>query len=668
MQISEHFIRRPIATSLLMAAIALFGVIAYRALPVSDLPQVDYPTITVSASLPGANPDTMASAVTTPLERQFTTIAGLDSMVSNSGQGSSSITLQFDLSRDIDSATVDVETAIAAAMPLLPPGMPTPPSFRKVNPGDMPILNVFLTSPTLRLSDLDEYAETLVAQRISMVAGVAQVQVFGSAKYAVRVQVDPTKLAAHQVGLNEIDAALRNWNVNLPTGTLQSRHTAYNIQVNGQLMRAAEYRPLIVTYRNGAPLRLSDVAQVIDSLEDDKQMSLIYGGEYGTEGTRGVSLAVMRQPGSNTIEVIDNIRQLLPVFQAQLPPTVHLGIRGDRSKNIREAFQDIQFTMAATLGMVILVIFLFLRNFSATMIPAMALPFSIVGTFAVMYLLNFSMNNISMMALILSVGFVVDDAIVMLENIVRHIEHGEKPFVAALTGSREIGFTILSMTLSLAAVFIPVLFMAGILGRLFREFAVTICVAILISGMVSLSLTPMLCSRFLRDPRSVRHGLLYRVMERVFDTLLRVYGGSLHWVLARRPIMLAMFVVVLSATGYLYVVVPKGFIPLTDNDNFNIGTEAAQGTSYYEMVRHHQRLCRIIVQDPDVETFYSSIGGGFLGSGNTGRIMVNLKPRRQRQATVVDIVNRLRPKVSGLPGLKVFLTVPQAIRVGGRMS
>ncbi|MGA2773641.1 MAG: efflux RND transporter permease subunit [Bryobacteraceae bacterium] len=668
MNISENFIRRPIATSLIMAGIAMFGVIAYRALPVSDLPQVDYPTITVSASLPGANPDTMASAVATPLERQFTSIAGLDSMVSSSSQGSSNVTLQFDLSRDIDGATVDVETAIAEAMPLLPPGMPTPPSFRKVNPGDMPIISLFLTSPTMRLSDLDEYAETMVAQRISMVDGVAQVQVFGAAKYAVRVQVDPNELASRRIGLNEIDAALQNWNVNIPTGTLYGPHTAYNVQVNGQLMRAWEYRPMIVAYRNGAAVRLSDVARVIDSVEDDKNVSQIYGGEYGTRGTRGVNLQVMRQPGSNTIEVIDNIKRLMPFFQAQMPPTVHLGIRGDRSKNIREAFQDIQFTMAATLVLVILVIFLFLRNFSATMIPAMALPFSIVGTFSVMYLLNFSINNISMMALILCIGFVVDDAIVMLENIVRHIEHGEKPYAAALTGSKEIGFTIVAMTLSLAAVFIPILFMSGILGRLFREFAVTICTAILISGMVSISLTPMLCSRFLREMKPSGHGLFYRALEWVFQGMLSTYSTSLRWVLRHRPVMLGMFVVVLGVTGWLYVAVPKGFIPDTDNDNFNVQTEAAQGTSFYQMVKYQQLVSQILVEDPDVESFYSSTGGGFGGAANTGRLMVNLKPRRQRVATVADIVNRLRPKVSNFPGLRVYTSIPQAIRVGGRMS
>ena len=654
-----------------MAGIALFGVIAYRALPVSDLPIVDYPTISVSASLPGANPDTMASSVATPLERQFTTIAGVDSMISNSGQGSTNITLQFSLDRGIDGATVDVETAIAAAMPLLPPGMPTPPSFHKMNPGDNGVLSLFLTSPTMRLSDLDEYAETMVAQRVSMVSGVAQVQVFGAAKYAVRVQVDPNALATRKIGLNEVDMALRNWNVNIPTGTLYGPKTAYNVQANGQLMRAMDYKPLIVTYRNGAPVRLDEVAHVLDSVEDDKNVNFIYGGEYGKEGTRGVNLQVMRQPGSNTIEVVDRIKSLIPTFQALMPPSVHLSLRGDRSKNIREAFHDIQTTMFATLTLVILVIFLFLRNISATMIPAMALPFSIVGTFSVMYLLGFSMNNISMMALILSIGFVVDDAIVMLENIVRHIEKGEKPYYAALAGSKEIGFTIVSMTLSLAAVFIPILFMSGILGRLFREFAVTICTAILISGVVSISLTPMLCSRFLHYGHNARHGFLYRAMESVFDGMLHVYRGSLAWVLRHRPVMMAMFVVVLGVTGYFYVIVPKGFIPDTDNDNFMMQTESAQGTSFYQMVKYQDMVSRIVVQDPDVETFFSSTGGGMMGFGgsaNTGRMMVNLKPRRQRVATVNDIVNRIRPKVSNIPGLRVYLNIPQAIRVGGRMS
>jgi len=664
---SETFIRRPIATSLLMLAIAMFGVIAYRALPVSDLPQVDYPTIQVQANLPGANPETMASSVATVLERQFTTIAGLDSMISQSNMGSSQITLQFDLSRDIDGAAVDVETAIAAATPLLPAGMPTPPSFKKQNPGDSPIIYMAMTSPTMLMSDVDEYAENLIATRISMIPGVAQVQVWGSAKYAVRVQMDPSQLAARHIGLNEINDAIQNWNVNIPTGTLFGPHTAYNVLANGQLKRASDYGPMIVAYQNGAPVRLNEVAHVIDSVEDDKQVARMYGKEFPKTGSSVVQLAVNRQPGSNTLEVIDHIRALLPTFNQIIPPAAKLVIRGDRGKNIREAFQDIQFTMVATLGLVILVIFVFLRNIPATMIPAMALPFSILGTFSVMYLLNFSMNNISMMALILSVGFVVDDAIVMLENIVRHIERGEKPVVAALQGSKEIGFTIVSMTLSLAAVFIPILFMSGILGRLFREFAVTICAAILISGLVSVTLTPMLCSRFLRESKPERHGFLYRWIEREFDRMRDGYAGSLHWVLAHRPVMLVTFLAVIGATAYLYVVVPKGFIPDTDNDQFNVNMQAAQGTSYYQMIRYGERVANIALQDPDIESFFMRTGGNG-GSANYGQLNVNLKPRRQRQATVNDIVNRFRPKISSIPGLRISVNVPQAIRVGGRNS
>ena len=668
MGLSEHFIRRPIATSLLMLGIGMFGVIAYRALPVSDLPQVDYPTISVSASLPGANPDTMASAVATPLERQFTTIAGVDSMISTSRQGSANITLQFDLDREIDGATVDVETAIAEAMPLLPPGMPSPPSFRKTNPGDMPIINLMITSPTMRLSDLDEYAETMIAPRISMVTGVAQVQVFGAAKYAVRVQVDPTRAAGHRLGLNEIEAAIRNWNVNLPTGTLHGPHQSYNVLANGQLMRAADYRPLIVANRGGRVVRLSDVANVIDSVEDDRQTALAYGGEYGVEGIQGVNLSVMRQPGTNTIEVTDQVKALVPVFQKEMPPSAHMSVRGDRSKNIRESFHDIKFTMAATLALVILVIFLFLRNLSATMIPAMALPFSIVGTFAMMYLLDFSLNNISLMAIILCVGFVVDDAIVMLENIVRHIEKGANPYVAAIAGSSEIGFTIVSMTLSLAAVFIPILFMSGIMGRLFREFAVTICTAVLISGLVSITLTPMLCSRFLKY--GVRRGLLERTVGRAFERTREFYGRTLVWALDKRPAMLAVFLAVVGASAYLYTAVPKGFIPEADNDNFNVNIEAAQGTSYYQMVKYAERVSKIVLQDPDVESFFTRTGGmgGFGGAGNTANLMVNLIPRRQRKETVGEIVNRMRPKVTGIPGLGVTMAIPQAIRVGGRQA
>jgi hydrophobe/amphiphile efflux-1 (HAE1) family protein len=667
MNFSELFIKRPIATSLLMLAIAMFGVIAYWALPVSDLPQVDYPTIQVQAGLPGANPQTMASSVATVLERQFTTIAGLDSMISQSNMGGSQITLQFNLSRDIDGAAVDVETAIAAAMPLLPAGMPTPPSFNKQNPADQPVIQLAMSSPTMRLSDVDEYAETMIASRVSMVPGVAQVQIWGSAKYAVRVQVDPNALATRKIGLNEVNDAIQNWNVNLPTGTLYGLRRAYNVLANGQLRHAAEYGPMIVAYRNGAPVRLDQVAHVIDSVQDDKQIARMYSREFGESGTSMVQLQVSRQPGSNTLQVIDRIRALLPFFNAQIPPAARLIIRGDRGKNIREAFQDIQFTMAATLSLVIMVIFVFLRKLSATMIPAMALPFSILGTFSVMYLLNFSMNNISMMALILSIGFVVDDAIVMLENIVRHIEMGEKPLEAALKGSREIGFTIVSMTLSLGAVFIPILFMAGILGRVFREFAVTICAAILISGVVSVTLTPMLCSRFLREARDERHGLLYRLTENAFLGMRAFYAGSLRWVLNHRPVMLVMFLAVLGATAYLYVAVPKGFIPDTDNDQFNIQMQAQQGTSYYKMIGYGQQIASIVIQDPDVDSFFMRTGGNG-GQGNNGFLDVMLKPRRQRKATVVDIVNRIRPRISNIPNMRIGTRIPQALRVGGRNS
>jgi hydrophobe/amphiphile efflux-1 (HAE1) family protein len=664
LNISETFIRRPIATSLLMAGVALFGVLAYRALPVSDLPNVDFPTLVVMASLPGANPDTMASAVATPLERQFSGIAGLDSMISESSSASTRITLQFSLNRDIDGAAVDVQTAIAEVLPMLPPGMPSPPSFRKYNPADAPIIFMSLTTDTLPMWQLDEYAETRIAQRLSMVSGVAQVMVFGSQKYAVRVQVDPNKLATRGLGMNEVDSAIQGWNVNLPTGTLYGPSVAYNVQATGQLMRAAEYRPLVVTWRNGAPVRLGDIGRVIDSVEDDKTGSWLY---TPTSTKRAINLLCMRQPGSNTIEVTDGIRKLIPSFQRELPPSAHLTVRGDRSKNIREAFHDIQTTMAITLALVISVIFLFLRNASATAIPSMALPFSIIGTFSVMYLLDYSLDNLSLMALILSVGFVVDDAIVMLENIVRHLERGEKPLEAALSGSREIGFTIVSMTLSLAAVFIPVLFMGGILGRLFREFAVTICVAILISGMVSISLTPMLCSRFLRSPADGRHGRLYNATERFYQRVLGAYGSSLHWVLGHRPVMLTVFFALLAATAFLFVKVPKGFIPEMDNDMMMASVEAAQGTSYYEMVKYQKIVGDILRHDPNVASLMLSAGGSY-NSGSVGRMFVQLKPRRERKLDVFQVVNRLRPKVANIPGIRVFINVPPAIRVGGRMS
>lgn len=648
-----------------MLAVALFGILAYRALPVSDMPRVDFPTLVVSASLPGANPDTMASAVATPLERQFTGIAGLDSMISSNSTGNSQITLTFDLSRDLDGAAVDVETAIAEAMPLLPPGMPSPPSFRKFNPGDAPVIFLSLTTTVLPMWKLDEYAQNIIAQRLSMVNGVAQVQVMGAQKYAVRVQIDPDALASKKIGLNEVSQALSDWNVNEPTGTLYGPHQAFNVLASGQLMRAKDYESLVVTYRNGAAVRLRDVANVLDSVEDDKTASWIYSG---STNERAINLMVMRQPDSNTIEVTDAVKALIPMFQAQLPPSVTLAVRGDRSKNIRESFTDIQMTMAVTLGLVIMVIFIFLRNLSATAIPTMALPFSIIGTFSIMYVLDFSLNNISLMALILCVGFVVDDAIVMLENIVRHMEKGETAMQASLRGSREIGFTIVSMTISLAAVFIPLLFMGGILGRLFREFAVSICVAILISGMVSVSLTPMLCSRFLRPVNPLNHGWFYNIIERGFMAIHRVYERSLGWVLHHRPVMLAIFVIILGVTGWLFTVVQKGFIPEVDSDQMVVTVEAAQGTSFFQMAKYQQRVGEILRKDPNVDTIMLSAGGSFNSSASSGRLMIQLKPRRERELNVFEVVNELRPKLAAVSGIRAFPSVPAAIRIGGRRS
>jgi len=667
MNLSEGFIRRPIATSLLMAAIALFGVVAYRALPVSDLPQVEYPTLNVSASLPGGDPNTMASAVASPLERQMTTIAGVDSMVSSSGTGNTNITLQFDLGRNIDSAAVDVQTAIAAVMPMLPTTMTSPPSFRKNNPNDYPILMLNLTSPTVALPALDDYAQNVIAPRISMVSGVSQVVVQGSAKYAVRVQIDPDKLRAQQIGLNEISQALTNWNVNLPTGELYGPTSTFNIHAAGQLDNAAAYRSIVVSYRNGLPVRLDQVANVIDSVENVYNQAWFYSKDPAgqPQSRRAITLMVMRQPGTNTIDVTDRVRALLPTFESQLPRSVDLSVRSDRSKTIRAAFGDIQVTMLVTLVLVVGVIYLFLHNGSATLIPALALPFSILGTFAVMELLGFSLNNLSMMALILSIGFIVDDAIVMLENVVRHMEHGETALAAALAGSKEIGFTILTMTTSLAAVFIPVLFMTGVLGRLFREFAVTITAAILISGVVSVTLTPMLCSRFLRVTALHASRGFAGGLERAFLVLHRGYARSLAVVLRYRPVMVGVFVAVLGATVWMYRIIPTGFIPDQDNDSISVNLRAAQGTSFYDMARWTRQIADIIIKNPYVDSFMASVTGG---SSNNSRIMVQLLPLAKRDQTAAQIAATIRTDTSRFAGFRSFVTLPPAIQIGGRMG
>ncbi len=669
MNISKTFIERPIATSLLMAAITLFGAVGYRALAVSDLPNVDFPTLLVTASLPGANPRDMSADVAKPLENQFSTIAGLNGMTSSNSLGATQITLEFDLDRKIDGAAVDVQAAITQASRLLPQGMPTPPTFTKVNPADQPILYLALTSPTLPLYTLDEYAETRIAQRISMVSGVAQVQVLGAQKYAVHVQMDPHAMASRQVGINEIENALKNWNVNLPTGAIIGPQRSFTLQASGQLLTAEQYRPVVVAYRNGSPVRLEELGTIIDSVEDDKTASWFYNPHKN--GDRSIILAIQRQPGTNTISVTDGVKNLLPLFKAELPPAVNMDVLYDRSDTIRESFNDVKFTMVLTLGLVVMVIFLFLRNVSATVIPSLALPFSIIGAFAVMYLLDYSLDNLSMMALILSIGFVVDDAIVMLENIVRHIEEGEQPYEASLRGSGEIGFTIVSMTLSLAAVFIPVLFLGGVLGRLFKEFAVTICVAILISGVVSVTLTPMLCSRFLRAAHHTGRGWFYRATEKFFDGMLRAYDKTLQWTLHYHPVMIVTFFAVLAATGYLFMTIPKGFIPDQDTDQMNVITEAAQGTSFFQMAQYEKKIADVVAADPNVDALMASVGGttaSNLGGPNYGQLVVHLKPRAQRQLGVNDVIKSLRPKLAAFPGVKSYLQNPPAIQIGGQVT
>jgi HAE1 family hydrophobic/amphiphilic exporter-1 len=663
MNLSELFIRRPIMTTLVMASILIFGALAYTKLPVSDLPNVDFPTIQVTASLPGANPSTMASAVATPLEREFSAIAGLDSMTSTSSLGSTQITLQFALHRDIDAAAQDVQVAISRAARNLPKEMPTPPYFRKVNPADQAILRIALTSPTLPLYTLNEYGETLMAQRISMVSGVAQVQVFGAQKYAVRIQLDPKEMSSRGIGIDQVAEAVNQANVNLPTGTLYGPKQAFTVQASGQLLHAEPYRSIIVTYRDGRPVRLSDIGVVFDSVENNKTAAWYID-------QRAIILAVQRQPGTNTVEVASAVKKLLPVFQAQLPASVSLQLLYDSSLSIQESVHDVQFTLLFTLALVVLVIFLFLRRLSYTLIPSLAIPMSLVGTFMVMYLMGYNIDNLSLMALILAVGFVVDDAIVMLENIVRHLEMGEGPVKAALNGSREIGFTIVSMTLSLVAVFIPILFMGGILGRLFSEFAVTIAVAILISGVISLTLTPMLCSRFLKPHAEQPPGRLYEASEKIFDGMLDLYKHSLRWFLEHRRLTMVFLILVMIATVWLFRVVPKGFIPSEDRSLIYGLTEAAEGISWEAMRQQQQALAAIAKQEPNIEAFMSSAGAraGSITGSNSGFLVIRLKPRSERELSADAIIQRLRQQMAQVPGIRAFLQNPPAISLGGRVS
>jgi len=666
MNISALFIKRPVMTSLVMLAVMLFGLAAYQKLPVNDLPNVDYPTIQVSASLPGANPDTMASAVATPLEREFSTIAGVETMTSTNGQGISLITLKFTLRRSIDAAAQDVQAAIAKATKQLPSDMPTPPSLRKVNPADRPIFYIALHSPTLPLSQVNEYADTIMAQRISMISGVSQVMVYGSQKYAVRVRIDPKALSSRGIGIDEVAHSLSGSNVNLPTGVLQGAHKALTLQASGQLYSATEYRDVIVAYRNGSPVRIRDIGTAIDSVENDKIAAWYNTKEFSS---RGIILAVQRQPGTNTIQVVDSIKQLLPEFRNQIPGAVNIDILYDRTESIRESVLDVKFTLLLTIFLVIMVIFLFLRNLSATMIPSLALPLSIVGTFAVMYALDFSINNITLMALTLSVGFVVDDAIVMLENIVRHMELGESPRSAAFKGAREIGFTIISMTISLVAVFIPVLFMPGMLGRILHEFAVTISVAILISGLVSLTLTPMLCSRFLKPEHDQQHGRFYMRMEAFFDGMLRLYERTLNQVLQWRRAVLAVTIVMAFLTVVMFWVMPKGLLSSEDTGAIYAFTEGLQGVSFQQMAANQQQLAEILRQDPNIDGFMSSAGpsGSRVGS-NSGFMFIRLKPQGERDMSVEQVIQSLRPKLAQVPGILCFLLNPPSIRLDSTLS
>ncbi len=656
MNLSRLFIERPIMTVLVCFAIVLFGAVAFRALPVAALPSVDYPTIQVTAALPGASPETMASTVATPLERQFSTIAGISSMSSTNSQGTTAITVQFSLDRNIDAAAQDIQAHISAAGGTLPSSMPRPPSYTKVNPAEQPVFYLALDSNTLPLYKTTEYADIQMSQRISMVSGVSSVLVYGEQKYAVRVQVDPDKLAAFNMGIDEVQKAIASANTNLPTGLLDGPKQAFTIESSGALLKAANYRSIIVAWRNGTPVRLEQLGNVIDGVENSK-LAAWYNNVHS------VILAINKQPGTNTVEVVDNVRALLPEFRRELPPSVDLSIAFDASQSIRASIHDVEFTLLLTVCIVVMVIFLFLRNISATMIPGAAVPFSIVGTFAVMYLLGYSLNNLSLMALTLSVGFVVDDAIVMLENIVRHMEMGKSRMEAALAASKEIGFTIISMTISLVAVFIPVLFMSGIVGRLLHEFSVTIVVAILISGFVSLTLTPMLGSRFLKSEHETRHGHLYHGLEGGFNLLAKWYESTLRIAMRFRLVTLAIAILMLVGTVYLFETMRTGFIPSQDASAMFGAVLGPQDASFEYMTDHVKAVGDIVHSDPAVQDTIAFVPGG-----NTGFVFAHMKPRDQRPLSVDQIIEELRPKFAAVPGVMTFMQNPPPITVSGQFG
>jgi multidrug efflux pump len=660
MNISAPFIRRPIGTSLLSLAILLAGSLAHEFLPVAALPQVEFPTISVSAGLPGASPETMASAVATPLERQFGRIAGISEMTSTSQLGSTNITLQFDLSRNINAASRDVQAAINAARGQLPTNLPNNPFYRRSNPADAPIMLLALTSQELELSRIYDAADTILAQKIAQLEGVGQVVVAGGAKPAVRVQVNPTALANRGLSLEDVRLALRSASANVPKGELSGPETAWVIRANDQLFKADQYRSLVVAYRNGAAVRLGELGTVFDSVEDVKAAGL-------HDNQPAVIIIVFRQPGANVITTTDRIKALMPVLQASVPPSVRIKIAADPTQTIRASVRDIQSTLLLTVGLVVLVIFLFLRNAWATIIPSIAVPLSLVGTFGVMYLLGFSLDNFSLMALTVATGFVVDDAIVVIENITRHLEMGVPPFQAALVGSREVGFTVLSMSVSLVAVFLPILAMGGIVGRLFREFAATLSVAIVVSLFVSLTATPMMCARFLRASKPESRGRFNRACERAFEGMLAVYARGLRWVLRHQALMVAVTLGTLVLSVSLFVTVPKGFFPQQDTGRLSGTILAAEDVSFAAMAQKQKALCAILMADPAVDSVTSFVGSN-AGSTNTGRLFASLKPRSERDVSADQVIARVRGPLSRVPGASLYLQAVQDVRMGGRIG
>ena len=660
MSISTPFIQKPVATSLVMAAILLIGLVAYPLLPVAPLPRVEFPTIQVSSSFPGASPDTMATAVAAPLERQFSQISGLSQLTSTSVSGGTSVVLQFDLDRNIDAAALDVQAAINAAGGQLPKNLPAPPTYRKVNPADSPILILAVQSDAMPLVDADEFADTVLAQQISQISGVSQVLIGGEQRPAVRVQIDPARLAAMNLTMEDVRLMLVNATTNSPKGVIDGDRQAFNVFANDQLTKAREYSNLVLAYRNGAAIRISDIGRAIDGAENAR----LAGWQ---NGKRGIQLMIFKQPGANVIETVDRIKANLPVLRASIPPSISVTQVMDRTQTIRASVEDVQFTLMISIGLVVLVIFIFLRNFWATVIPSITVPLALIGSLAVMYVLGYSLDNLSLMAMTIAVGFVVDDAIVMLENIYRHIEDGMDPMEAALKGAGEIGFTIISISLSLIAVFIPLLLMGGIVGRLLREFAMTVAITVAVSAFISLTLTPMMCSRFLAHDHG-GHGWFYRVVESFFEKLLAGYRRTLDIALKFQFITLMVFFATVATTAVLFVNIPKGFFPQQDTGVLVGITEGAQDISFAEMSRKQLEVGAIVGADPDIAGFSSSIGGGGGLTANTGRMYIALKPFEERTSNAGEIIARLRPKLDKVSGARVFLQAAQDISVGGRLS